>query len=316
MKYILTSSLSVILFVAIVLIVYWLYFRLWIMYLIKKIKKKPLNRILTKPSSILLHIFAGIGILCFLYGLLIEPYWLEVTHIEIQSDKLKSESFRIVQLSDMHCDTKIRLEEKVVETVNSLQPDILVFTGDSLNTSRAKQNFQNTLRSMHASLGQFAITGNWDFHLTPVPKLFDNTGFTEIDGMIRKIDKNDDTIQITGSNFENGLNIQDLLKQADKDIFTIFLYHSPDLAETFDPADIDLYLCGHTHGGQIALPFYGAITTLSKHGKKYEAGLYHRDSCNIYVNRGIGMEGGHAPRVRFWARPEIAVFDIVPLKEK
>ena len=304
------------LFVAVLITICWLYLRLWIIFLIRKYNKKPINGLLKKPSAIILHIIAGIGILCVLYGYLIEPYWLEITHIQIQSDKLEKESFRVVQFSDMHCDPKMRLEEKLIEAINSLKPDILVFTGDALNSSQSKTNFQHTLSQMDAPLGQFAITGNWDFHITPVPNLFENTGFIELDGSPRKIEKNGESIQLCGLSFENDSGIHNLIQQADKDSFTIFLYHNPKLIEAFDPADIDLYLCGHTHGGQIALPFYGAITTLSKHGKKYEAGLYHRDSCNIYVNRGIGMEGGNAPRIRFFARPEIAVFDIVPHSDK
>ena len=94
--------------------------------------------------------------------------------------------------------------------------------------------------------------------------------------------------------------------------FNLFLYHNTDLMDYFDGVPIDLYLCGHTHGGQVALPFYGALTTLSRHGKKYEAGLYRQEHIQLYVNRGIGMEGGRSPRVRFLARPEITVFDIGP----
>ena len=75
--------------------------------------------------------------------------------------------------------------------------------------------------------------------------------------------------------------------------------------------NIDLYLAGHTHGGQVALPFYGALVTLAATGKKYESGLHQLGNTYIYTNRGIGMEGGRAPRVRFCARPEVTVFDIV-----
>ena len=62
----------------------------------------------------------------------------------------------------------------------------------------------------------------------------------------------------------------------------------------------------------MALPWYGAIVTLSKYGKQYEAGLYSIGTTHLYVNRGIGMEGGIAPRVRFFARPEITVVELVP----
>jgi predicted MPP superfamily phosphohydrolase len=94
------------------------------------------------------------------------------------------------------------------------------------------------------------------------------------------------------------------------DAFKIFLYHYPDLIPEVAAHKVDLYCAGHTHGGQIALPFYGALMTLSKFGKKYEAGLYHEKDTWLYVNRGIGMEGGRAPRVRFCARPELTVIEI------
>ena len=95
------------------------------------------------------------------------------------------------------------------------------------------------------------------------------------------------------------------------DAVHIFAHHYPD--EIYEAAKhgVDLYLAGHTHGGQVALPLYGALVTLSRYGKRFEAGLYHVGETALYVSRGIGMEGGTAPRVRFWARPEIAVIDLV-----
>jgi predicted MPP superfamily phosphohydrolase len=60
------------------------------------------------------------------------------------------------------------------------------------------------------------------------------------------------------------------------------------------------------------VPFYGALITFSRYDKKYEAGLYRAGATTLYVNRGIGMEGGRPPRVRFLARPEITVIDVTP----
>ena len=96
------------------------------------------------------------------------------------------------------------------------------------------------------------------------------------------------------------------------DAFSIFLYHAPDLILNAASQNVDLYCAGHTHGGQVALPGYGAIVTFSKFGKKYEAGLYREKKTFLYVNRGIGMDGGYRPRVRFWARPELTIIDVVP----
>jgi predicted MPP superfamily phosphohydrolase len=69
---------------------------------------------------------------------------------------------------------------------------------------------------------------------------------------------------------------------------------------------------GHIHGGQVALPFYGALVTLSRTGKTYESGLYRVGGTWLHVSRGLGMEGGHIPRVRFWARPEVTVIEAYP----
>jgi predicted MPP superfamily phosphohydrolase len=94
--------------------------------------------------------------------------------------------------------------------------------------------------------------------------------------------------------------------------FCVFLHHYPDEIEEVASRKVDLYCAGHIHGGQIALPFYGALVTLSKYGKRFEAGLYHVGETRLYVNRGIGMEGGSIPRVRFCARPEVTVIEIHP----
>lgn len=98
-----------------------------------------------------------------------------------------------------------------------------------------------------------------------------------------------------------------------RDAFGVLLYHYPDLIHDVARRTCDLYCAGHTHGGQVALPFYGALITLSKFGKRYESGCYRVGSTTLYVNRGIGMEGGSAPRVRFCARPEITVIELEPL---
>jgi predicted MPP superfamily phosphohydrolase len=247
-----------------------------------------------------------------LYGYFIEPYWVQVNTISIKTDKLKNATFRVVQISDMHCDKKIRLEKKLPTLINGLNPDIIVFTGDCLNRESALLLFQNTLAKMNAPLGKFAVTGNWDFSYWSNPHLFDGTGFEELRLHKKIIEKDNEFITVAGLAFENGRHSQNVIRKLKTEAFNLFLYHNTDLMDYFHDKPIDLYLCGHTHGGQVALPVYGALITLSRHGKKYEAGLYRQGHIQLYVNRGIGMDGGLAPRVRFFARPEITVFDIGP----
>lgn len=104
------------------------------------------------------------------------------------------------------------------------------------------------------------------------------------------------------------------LSAVPKDDLSILLDHYPDDVEEAARSGAELYCAGHTHGGQIALPWYGALITLSKFGKRFEAGLFQFEDMWLYVNRGIGMEGGILPRVRFCSRPEITVIDVGPAR--
>jgi len=97
-----------------------------------------------------------------------------------------------------------------------------------------------------------------------------------------------------------------------EDDFSVLLYHKPDLAYAARDLKVDLYLAGHTHGGQVRVPIYGAIFPNSRYGKTFEMGLYHLDGMTLYVNRGLGFTGGPAPRIRFLAPPEIVVIDLLP----
>jgi predicted MPP superfamily phosphohydrolase len=104
--------------------------------------------------------------------------------------------------------------------------------------------------------------------------------------------------------------LKTLLAQVPEQAYKLLLYHSPDLIEVAAEGGIDLYLAGHTHGGQIRLPVYGAVFTSSRLGKRYEMGQYTVGETVLYVNRGLGMEGSIAPRARFLCPPEIAVVEI------
>jgi predicted MPP superfamily phosphohydrolase len=277
----------------------------------KFLKKRKTNIFRTKPA-ILIHILAIIGIICFLYGHFVEPYWIEVKIIPIRTNKLSHTSFRIVQISDMHCDKKMRNEKKVIELINKLEPDVIVFTGDALNTPSALPRFKETMKKLEASMGKFAVYGNWETRHWSGLDYYTGTGFELLDADTILLNKNDETLCVCGLSSDNWKALDRMLNELSADQFNIFLFHYPNLIEKMNDFNVDLYLCGHTHGGQVAMPFYGALITLSKFGKKYEKGMYIVDRTTLYVNRGIGLETRPAPQVRFLARPEISVFDIGP----
>ncbi len=258
-----------------------------------------------------IHILATTVLLCAAYAYWVEPYWIEVSHVTVKTSNLHSGRLRIVQFSDTHCETKLRNEVRLVEIVNEAKADIVVFNGDSLNTMRALGTFKDVLGRMHARIGKYAVRGNFDSYFWPRADLFGGTGFVEMNSHNVFLDEAGGKIVLTGASCLAPDAYKALLSEVPEGAFSIFLYHYPDLIEDV-AGHTDLYLAGHTHGGQIALPFSGAIVTLSRHGKKYEAGRYDIGGTTLYINRGIGMEKGPAPRMRFLARPEVTIIDIVP----
>ncbi|MBN1362080.1 MAG: metallophosphoesterase [Sedimentisphaerales bacterium] len=277
-----------------------------------KLRRRRVRRVLLARRAIVLHVLVAVMVVCMLYGFLVEPRWIETTFVTLHTPKLKDTSFRIVQISDLHCDTTGRSEARAVQIINALKPDIVVATGDYLNDASALGLLRNTLRGLQAPLGVFAVTGNFESSHWSHLDLFAWTDVHLLRQSTVTLTKGDESITLSGLDIDRAAACWDLLADLPRERFNVFLYHKPDLIEAVCHLPVDLYLCGHTHGGQVALPFYGALVTFSKFGKKYESGRYRVGDTVLYVNRGLGLEPRPAPQVRFLARPEISVFDIHP----
>jgi uncharacterized protein len=257
---------------------------------------------------------AAMGVACMAYGYFIEPYWLSVTRVRIASAKLPrgTRPIRLVHISDLHSDPTVRLEERLPDAIAAERPDLIVFTGDSLNSPDGLPVFRTCLTRLAQIAPTFVVKGNWDAWFWRNQKLFEETGARELKNEAVKFETSGTAIWIGGVPVGGETALAQMFESVPPDAFTVFLYHYPDLIDEVAAKKIDLYCAGHTHGGQVALPLYGALITLSKFGKRYEAGLYQVGETRLYVNRGIGMEGGPAPRVRFWARPEVTLIEIAP----
>ena len=304
--------ISLIVVIGVVIVIYAAEARLVYIALKSRRKGQPIRKKFWSGRAIIIHLLAIIGVICLLYGHFIEPYWVEVKMVEVPTAKLHQATFRLVQISDTHCTVMPLNEKKMVDMINGLKPDIIVFTGDSANNRTGLKRFKETMGKLDAPLGKFAVRGNIDVFFWYGTDIFSETGFVELDGNTIEIDKAGEKICITGvSCYKINLAVN-VLKEIPDDCFSIFLYHFPDLVEDLNGLNVDLYLAGHTHGGQIALPFYGAVVTLSKFGKKYESGEYKVGRTILYVNRGMGLAAGFNPKMRFFARPEITVFDLKP----
>ena len=285
-----------------------------------------LRRIRKKPAPVMSQarrwlrrsvlVLAGVGIVCLAYAYFIEPYWLETTHVTLQNSKLPAGAgpVRIVHISDLHCDATMKLEERLVDAIAAAKPDLIAFTGDAINDHEAREMFRNCMTRLAAIAPTFAVKGNWDVWLVPETGLFDGMGVIELDGGGVELQVRGATVWVAGASVGPGAQekIAAALDAAPPGVLKVLLHHWPREIYLAQQHGADLYLCGHTHGGQVALPFYGAIITLSKFGKRFEAGLYHVGDTAMYVSRGIGMEGGTITRLRFCARPEMTIIEIGP----
>jgi predicted MPP superfamily phosphohydrolase len=261
---------------------------------------------------------AAAGVLCMAYGRFVEPRWLEVTTTRVPTARLPAghRGVRIVHFSDLHSDRTPLLENRLPGVVRDLRPDLIVFTGDAANSPEGVPTFRACLASIASIAPTFVVKGNWDTFFFPEVERFAGTGATELDGAVAHVDVAGTRVHVAGVGYADAARgLFPALADLPADGPAVMICHPPypDAVPERYASRIDLICAGHTHGGQVALPFYGALLTFSKFGKRYERGLYPLDAGGfLYVNRGIGMEGFRMPRVRFCARPEVALIELVP----
>lgn len=251
----------------------------------------------------------GLGVLCFGYGLFIEADWLEVTRLTVETPKWPAgKRLRIAHLSDLHMDRESRAVSHLAAVLKDEQVDLLVFAGDAINQADAAPLFRSTLGGLPARIGRVAVRGNHDVFRWGKLDLFGGGVATELMSDTPLLLEGG-TLAVCGAPFSAVDGVEGCLEAVPAGALSLFVYHSPDLVEALEPQP-DLYLAGHTHGGQVALPFYGALWTMSVFDKKYERGEHQVGKTTLYVNRGIGFEP-HFLRVRFCARPELTIIEVV-----
>ena len=262
----------------------------------------------------LVLILATAGTLCIAYGWLIEPFWPKITHQRMVFPSLKGANrpIRLIHLSDFHCDARPRLEERLPGLVASLHPDLIVVTGDFTNSERGVPVAQHSLRQLAKQTPVFVVRGNWD-NDDYSTSLFDGTGTQEPTVAPACLSVAGTKVWVASVEMGEEWRIAKLADKVPAGEFFLLLHHTPDvMLEPLPPGRIHLVCAGHTHGGQVCLPWYGAVTTLSRTYKRFEGGLYLEDGIWLNVNRGLGMDGDWAPRVRFGSRPEITLLELAP----
>lgn len=271
-----------------------------------------------------------VGAAALWWGTTQEPFRLTVSQLHIKTDRLPAAStpIRLLHLSDFHVERLTHREDEVLAQIKQLQPDLIVISGDFLNLSYvhdpyARAEVQKLLKQITAPHGVYAVLGSPTVDdRNSVPTLFDNLPIRLLRDEWHCVElEQGRQLAILGMDcsHELGPDGEMLARLVQKPDFSqkpgfaipsLFLYHSPELMPQASQHGFDLYLCGHTHGGQIRLPLLGPVFTSSQLGREFVMGHYVRGRTNLYVSRGIGLEGLSAPRIRFLCPPEIILVTI------
>lgn len=239
----------------------------------------------------------------FIYAGFIEPQWIEVTNHDINAPV--EDGLKVVQISDLHTSGLGRIEKKVIEIVNGIVPDIIVLTGDVSSPGGTPKDYYEVLSQFKATKGTYFVHGNWEYWAPS--KNFDelllSVGVVNLDNKSVQLDEH---VWLIG--FDDALEGSPREGPAFKDVpsesYKIGIFHSPVYFNSVFEK-IDVSLSGHTHGGQMRLPFVPPFW-LPDGSSHYVSGWFSRGRNKMYVSRGIGTS---VLPFRLFCRPEIAVFN-------
>jgi uncharacterized protein len=276
-----------------------------------------------KPWRTILHryhrfLLVAIAILfaTSVYARGVEPRWFEIKTIDVTIAGLNPvfEGYKIVQLSDLHARSGIMNRqqlEKVANLANRQQPDLIALTGDYITDSpdKAEAMLTNAFSRMKATDGVVAIMGNHDreddSHIY-LERAFSKGKVNFLNNSVYSIDRYGNKLNIAGVDdvYFQRANLPLTISQLPATGTNILLAHEPDFGDTAATNNrFGLQLSGHSHGGQIVIPFLPKVK--ARLAEKYTNGLYRVDGMQLYVSSGVGTTG--LPQARFNCRPEISV---------
>jgi predicted MPP superfamily phosphohydrolase len=282
-----------------------------------------------RPLIWVAGIYAFIGVDLFVlryYVTYVEPERLVVRQVRLETPKL-NESVRILHISDIQAGSIGEYQEEIFDRIEALQPDLIINTGDFLQLV-PPATFEGEWAKLHAlitrvnpRLGSYAVFGDTERELYSIQrdKLEPLVMLSSLD---QRIEVGAGAINLHGLSLYQSKSgdwamrsIEQWLKQSNPNDFRILFGHSPNYALSVAAAPIDLCLAGHTHGGQVNLPFYGPLVIDSEVPRDWAQGFRRVGIPYLNVSAGAGSNRRHGlPPLRFNCPTEMTLIELVPMR--
>lgn len=266
-------------------------------------------------------IFSLLVILIIALTTIYYPYTFEVREYKIQNKSIPDSfvGLKIVHFSDVHYGTTIKENElqKIIKKINDIRPDLVLFTGDLFDknisySTEELDTLKKELSTIKADLGKFAVTGNHDYENNTFDAIMDESGFKILKNNYNLIHHKDLTPIFIGgvpSSLQDKQDYEELFSYQQEEnenqpYYKIILMHEPDNVTKLNTYDVDLVLAGHSHNGQVRLPFIGAVIT-PKGAKNYYDEYYKVNKTDLFISGGLGTS---TLPVRLLNKPSINLY--------
>ena len=257
------------------------------------------------------------------FAILFAFFWYQNKHLTITyytytNGKITSEfdGYRIVQISDLHNASFGQDNQRLLTKIEALNPDMIVITGDVVDSNRTNINTAVTFVQNAARLCPvYYVTGNHENWLSGADKEKLIKGFTDADAVILSnsvivIANGIERFALIGLNDENLSDgtLDSLASTLDSDRFWLLLAHEPQYLDDYSRSKVDLVLTGHAHGGQFRLPFIGGVVAPDQGlFPEYTEGIHQSGNTTMVISRGLGNS---IIPVRLFNDPEIVCVDL------
>lgn len=255
----------------------------------------------------------------------LEPHWLRVDRQTIDVDAIGpgDRALRVAVIADIQTDVFGPYERSAIDAAMAEEPDVILVAGDltQVNSTvfdRIRADGVALLSVLDAPGGVFVIDGNTDPSPEAVRQLALDAGASSLVDETAEVQLGDVRLRLGGLSWSNNRRpagsayLQEFSAGGSADTVDVLLAHSPDVVHNgAEWANVDLVVSGHTHGGQIALPFVGPLWNVTELPADVAAGGVHPvGDTTVYVSTGVGVGRGESPKIRFGVRPSIGILTL------